>query len=169
MAGFVRVLLFLGDKISAGALFPCRDAARVDLAAGADALAAAAGCLVVAVAARERFLGTARSMEAFSLSSLAASSLERFLPRVDAVGTDLDAACLATGLAGGFGAFRVAARDKVGTDRAFAGGACAGAGALAVAAVAAATAAAAAAAAAAFFVGAFLAGAALAGAGAGFG
>lgn len=163
----MRVLLFLGDKISAGALFPCRDAARVDLAAGADALAAAAGCLEVAVAARERFLGTARSMEAFSLSSLAASSLERFLPRVDAVGTDLDAACLATGLAGGFGAFRVAARDKVGTDRAFAGGACAGAGALAVAAVAAATAAAAAAAA--FFVGAFLAGAALAGAGAGFG
>jgi hypothetical protein len=94
-------------------------------------------------------------MERFSLSSLAASSLERFLPRVDAVGTDLDAACLATGLAGGFGAFTVAARDKVGTDRAFAGGAWAGTGAIEAAA--------------AFFVGAFLAGAALTGAGAGFG
>jgi hypothetical protein len=98
-------------------------------------------------------------MERFSLSSLAASSLERFLPRVDAVGTDLDAACLATGLAGGFGAFTVAARDKVGTDRAFAGGAWAGTGAIEAAAAAAA----------AFFVGAFLAGAALTGAGAGFG
>lgn len=133
-----------------------RDAARVDLAAGAGALvAAAAGCLAVVVAARERFLGTARSMETFSLSS--ASSLLRFLPRVEAVGTDLEAACLATGLAG-FGAFTVAARERVpvAAARLFGGGAKTGMETDVATAAAA------------FFAGAFLTGAAFAGAGAGF-
>ena len=165
-----RLLLFCGEKTSAGAVF--RDAAGVDLAAGAGALAAAAataGCLAVVVAARTRFLGIARSTDTFSLSSLVASSLLRFLPRVEAVGTDLEAACFATGLVAGLGALTVAARARVvaGATRAFGAGARAGVGA--DVGTAAASAAAAAAFAAAFFVGAFLVGAALSGADAGFG
>lgn len=157
VAGFARLLLFFGDSMSAGAVF--RDAARVDLAAGAAGLAATV-CFVAVVAARTRFLGTERSTETFSLSSLAASSLLRFLLRVEAVGTDLDDACLVTGLAAGFGAALAAAgRDVVvvGAVRVFGAGAGAEAGAETGAGAGAG----------AFFVGAFL-GAALAGAGSGF-
>jgi len=85
VVGFVRLLLFFGDNTSAGAVF--RDAARVERATGLETT----GCFATVVAARARFLDSARS-ETFSLSSPATSSLPRFLPRVtvDALGTDLE-------------------------------------------------------------------------------
>lgn len=125
--------MFFGDSTSAGAVF--RDAVRVARVVGADGLAAT-GCFAVVVAARTRFLGTARSAETFSLSSLATSSLLRFLPRVEVVGTDLEGACLATGLVAGFGAaLAVPGRDVVvlaGAALVLRAGAGAGAGAFLV-------------------------------------
>jgi hypothetical protein len=156
-------LSFLGDRTSAGAVF--RDAARVDLVAGAAGLETTA-CFVVVVAARTLFLETARSEDTFSLSSLVvvvASSLLRFFARVEVVGTDLEGACLDFIVVLGAGAaLMVAAREvevvAAGAARVLGAGASAGAGMEAGAAFFAG----------AFFVGAaFLLGAAFAGAGAG--
>lgn len=153
VAGFDRLLLFFGESTSGGAVF--RDAARVDLTAGAAVFETAA-CFAVVVAARTLFFGTSRST--FSLSSLAASSLLRFFPRVEVVGTDFEGACLDTGLVVGLGAG--AARAVAGRDVVVAAGAArvfgAGAGAVTGAGAGAA-----------FFAVVFLVGTALAGAGAG--
>lgn len=89
---------FFGERMSPGAVL--REAARVALAAGAAGLLAAT-FLAVVVAARALFLLAPVEPATFSLSSegvLLASSLLRFLARVeevarDAVGADLEGAC----------------------------------------------------------------------------
>ena len=114
---------FFGERTSAGAVL--REAARVLLVAGATGLVATI-FLAVVVAARALFLLAPREPATFSLSSegvLLASSLLRFLERVEevateAVGADLEGACRAF-----VGALEVVAAFLVG---AFLAGGCAG-------------------------------------------